>query len=73
VPDSHLPENFDIGEWTRRSRERQGLPAAITDGVVLSKLATLVRAPVTPSKSRESHSGRRHAGQVQSGQSQRAR
>jgi hypothetical protein len=33
-----------LSEWTRRSRERQGLPARITDPVVLSKVAALLSA-----------------------------
>lgn len=74
MPESQLPEGFDIAEWTRRSREGQGLPASITDAVVLSKIATLVRAPVasTPSTPRVRRSDRTHAVRVQSGQSQPA-
>jgi hypothetical protein len=73
VPDSHAPESLDIAEWTRRSRERQGLPAHVTDVIVLAKLATLVRAPVTPSTPRGSRSGRTHVVRGRSGQSQSVR
>jgi hypothetical protein len=34
-----------ISEWTRRSRARQGLPARITDPVVLAKVVTLALGP----------------------------
>jgi hypothetical protein len=30
-----------IAEWLRKSRADQGLPARITDGVVLSRIVTL--------------------------------
>jgi hypothetical protein len=73
VPDSHAPESLDIAEWTRRSRERQGLPAHVTDAIVLAKLAALVRGPVTPSTPRGSRSGRTHVVRGRSGQSQSVR
>jgi hypothetical protein len=73
VPVSHAPESLDIAEWTRRSRERQGLPAHVTDAIVLAKLATLVRAPVTPSTPRGPRSGRMPVVRARSGQSQSVR
>jgi hypothetical protein len=40
-----LPERFDVAEWTRRSREAQGLPPKITDRLVLGKIARLIPMP----------------------------
>jgi hypothetical protein len=33
-----------VAEWTRKSRAAQGLPATITDPVVLAKIVTLALA-----------------------------
>jgi hypothetical protein len=43
-----MPAELDeatILDWCRRSRERQGLPATITDGAVLAKVVTLALSP----------------------------
>jgi hypothetical protein len=37
-----------IADWTRRSREAQGLPLRIVDGSVLSKVITLAFAGTGP-------------------------
>jgi hypothetical protein len=39
----------ELAEWTRRGRERQGLPARITDPVVLQRIVTLMGPAPSPS------------------------
>ena len=36
---------FDIAAWTRRTRERQGLPPKIIDPAVLARVVTLALGP----------------------------
>jgi hypothetical protein len=36
---------FDIAAWTRRTRERQGIPPKITDPAVLARVVILALGP----------------------------
>jgi hypothetical protein len=40
-PGAHGLTAEQIAEWTRRSRERQGLPPKITDPIILARVYTL--------------------------------
>jgi hypothetical protein len=67
--DQSLPAEFDIVDWTRRSREHQGLSTRITDAAVLANLATLFRV-TTPSKPPLRRQGRTPSARGQSDESQ---